>query len=363
MFPNVMTILPTYQCTAACKECCFECTPHVHGKIPIDRILNYIDEAAETFPALELICFSGGECFLLRKDLDTAIARITEHGLKSRCVTNGYWATSPHIAYDRLERLKEAGLTELNISTGDDHQEFVPFERVVNGVIAAAELDIFGLIVVEGFVNSRFKVSDAIEHPRIQDFKMNNPKAHLLEIFQNIWMPFHKDRVLDHQEELYRTPETLEKNSAGCDNVLHNLVVTPDESLASCCGLTMEHIPEMKLGKLTEHSMKTLIDQGLNDFLKRWLWLDGPDAILFFAHQKDNRVPFPKQNVHPCEACAQFYLDPLARRVVREHWHEIRDDVLLRFEMKTRLLQEGKSYAHQKNKRLPPDTRVGRGDC
>ncbi|PSR25070.1 MAG: radical SAM protein, partial [Sulfobacillus benefaciens] len=43
-----------------------------------------------------------------------------------------------------------AGLTELNLSTGDDHQAFVPFDRVVTAAITAAELGICTLIVVEG---------------------------------------------------------------------------------------------------------------------------------------------------------------------------------------------------------------------
>jgi hypothetical protein len=338
MLPEVLTILPTYTCTAACRECCFECSPKPRSRIPLDRIVRYIDEAVATVPTLRLLVFSGGECFLLGKDLNAAIAHAHAQGLKTRCVTNGYWATSPQAARRRLAALKEAGLTELNISTGDDHQGFVPFERVANGAIAAAELGIVILIVVEGFENSTFKVTDAFFHPRIRTFLESSPNAAYLQVIQNIWMPFHADRELTHTDEIYRTPERI-PSFAGCDNVLHNMVVTPDESLASCCGLTMEHIPEMKLGKLADHSLAELVERGERDFLKRWIWLDGPEAVLWFAHQKDPRVPFPPTNVHPCEACAQFYLNDLAREAVRKHWHEVRDDVLLRYELKVSLVQ------------------------
>jgi pyruvate-formate lyase-activating enzyme len=99
----------TYRCTAACRECCFESSPRVKGFIPAERILKYIDEAARTFPSLRVVVFSGGECFLLGKKLDAAIAQAREHGLGVRCVTNGYWAITPERARKRIQQLKAAG--------------------------------------------------------------------------------------------------------------------------------------------------------------------------------------------------------------------------------------------------------------
>ena len=58
--PTHLTILPTYRCTAACAQCCFESNPHVQGRIPLPRILDYIDQAAGEFPTLRLVVFSGG---------------------------------------------------------------------------------------------------------------------------------------------------------------------------------------------------------------------------------------------------------------------------------------------------------------
>ena len=338
MVPSVLTILPTYQCTAACKECCFECSPSVHGRIPLDRLLAYIDEACDTIPSLKLVVFSGGECFLLRKDLDVCVARAHDRGKLVRVVTNAYWARTMEAARTRLQALRDAGLDELNISTGDDHLAFVPFESVVNGLIAGAELGMVSLAAVEGFDNSRFKAEDAVNHPRIQEFWKNHRNARYLQVLRNIWMPFHTGRQLEHHEALRRTPERA-RSLGGCDNVLHNMVVTPDESLASCCGLTMEHIPEMKLGKLARESMAAMVQRGTNDFLKQWIWLDGPDVVLQFASSKDDRIKQPEANVHPCQACAQFYLDPRAREAVRAHWHEVRDDVLLRSQVKVKLMR------------------------
>src|SRR5262249_4504743 len=139
MLPKTLTLLVTYQCTAACSQCCFGCTPEKEGRIPQDRILAYIDQAAQMGSVVNVV-FSGGECFLLGNDLVEAVGRASQHGLSTRCVTNGYWATSMFAAERRLRPLVDAGLKELNISTGDFHLEYVPVDRVACGAIAAYQL-------------------------------------------------------------------------------------------------------------------------------------------------------------------------------------------------------------------------------
>src|SRR2546421_2475345 len=89
--PEILTILGTYKCTAACENCCFDSNPYLTKRLDLDRIIGFIDEGAR-FPSCKIVVFSGGECFLLRDDLNKAVARATSLGLSTRCVTNGYWA-------------------------------------------------------------------------------------------------------------------------------------------------------------------------------------------------------------------------------------------------------------------------------
>ena len=92
-FPSTLTILPTYNCTAACEHCCFGSHPGIAERIPLPRILDYITQAAG-LGTVKVIVFSGGECFTLGPELVIAIAKATELGLATRCVTNGCWAIS-----------------------------------------------------------------------------------------------------------------------------------------------------------------------------------------------------------------------------------------------------------------------------
>lgn len=321
--PYTMTILPTYRCTAACAECCFESSPHVPGRIPLERILRYIDDAVNAFPLLRLVCFSGGECFLLQRDLDAAVAHAHRLGLRTRCVTNGYWAINERAATERLSSLRAAGLDELNISTGDEHQQFVPFERVVDAAIASARLNITTLIVVEGCREAAFTARVAVENERLRAFAATDAAANL-KILTNVWMPFHANRSVTHDPE--RLPE-----ARGCDNVLTNVVITPHEQLAACCGLTMEHIPEMKLGDLRSATMGSLYDSQYSDFMKLWLWLDGPHAIYRFALSKDPSLQTAALDNHHCYACAIVHQHPRVRRLLAEHYTEAMVDVLHRY--------------------------------
>src|SRR3546814_7165156 len=52
--PKNMTVLCTYQCTAACKQCCFESSPHIKGRLSGDVIRKRITEAHQAFPSIKV---------------------------------------------------------------------------------------------------------------------------------------------------------------------------------------------------------------------------------------------------------------------------------------------------------------------
>ncbi len=321
--PNSLTILPTYTCTAQCKECCFECSPHIKGRLSFQQIIDRINKAHAAFPFLQLVCFSGGECFILGKDLDKSIAHATSLGLVTRCVSNGYWAPNQEGARKRIDGVAAAGLKELNLSTGDEHQQWVPFESVANAAIAAAGAGIQTLIVVEGSREARFHQSDVLAHPAISEFLAESDFSSNLRVFENVWMTFHSDMEYTHEERTY-------KSCSGCTNILDNFVATPSGQMAACCGLTMEHIPELKTGDGDIDDFATMYENQLADFLKIWISVDGPKKILQFAAEKDSSISVPI-SAHPCEACALLYKRPEIQKVLLDHYEEKVADVFTRF--------------------------------
>jgi hypothetical protein len=103
--------------------------------------------------------------------------------------------------------------------------------------------------------------------------------------------------------------------------------------LASCCGLTFEHIDEMKVGSTQEYSLRELYDNQLDDFIKIWLRVDGPEKIFDFAARKDPRILYPPADTHPCQTCTGLFLNERVRNVLAESYQEVVPEVLFRYHL------------------------------
>jgi hypothetical protein len=334
--PSVATILHSYNCTAACENCCFGSHPGIKKRLSLKQILKFIEEASK-FKTMKLIVFSGGECFLLGKDLDTAIAYASELKLMTRCVSNGYWAKDYNQAYDRLSRLKDAGLTELNISTGDFHQKYVPQDNVINGALAAANLGIEIVVVVELQKERRVTGEKIVSDQRITNLLMTDA-GKCFKVVESPWMP------MSHEDIIQQPKGTLVDrynvhNRKGCKSILTTLVATPNEKLGICCGLSRELIPELNIDLSENYSLRSTYYKNASDFIKIWLFVEGPERMLAWAAIIDPSIKWEGKFAHICHACLALFKDEKVRKVIREHYHEKVDEVLLRYRLMT---QSGK---------------------
>ena len=322
VMPDTLTLITTYQCNAACKDCCFECTPQVRGRLSLEAMRTSIRRAAREFSGLQLVVFTGGECFLLKSDLFAAILEANRAGLKTRCVTNGYWGrTESHCAHI-VSRLVESGITEINLSTGKDHQQWVPVSSVIRAARMLVEQGIVTVLTVEAETGSGECFDEISSDPSIRRI-MRRPE--LFRLQRNSWMPFHSDSV--------RRTMAIDQNQlrSGCRQLFRNLTITPDREMSACCGLTMEHIPEMKLG--TIHQDRSLSSQyfgQLNVFWKVWINVDGPYRIIERL-LGDRAVEEMGPIVHICEACAILHQDQRIRQALAARYHEFLPEVMGRF--------------------------------
>lgn len=321
--PETITILPTYRCTAACKECCFESHPGIKKRLTYKEIISVIQEGKESFPDLKLIVFSGGECFTLKEDLYNAIAFASSQGFMSRCVSNGYWAKDINKAKVIAQRIAGCGLSEINFSTGLEHQKYVDEQAIINATIACCEAGIRTLIMVEkdsAESDCRIRLND---NPDIQRL------LHLgcLTINSNTWMPFQKDYD-DRGVQL-----DMNDLAKGCGQVFENLTITPHGRISSCCGLTYEHIPEMKIGSIDNPGgLQKAWDKQLQDFLKIWIKVDGPYTII----QKLMGEDYIENNIgtlsHNCQACVYLHKKTEIRTSLKQNYHRFVNDILLRYQ-------------------------------
>jgi MoaA/NifB/PqqE/SkfB family radical SAM enzyme len=318
--PQTLSLITTHQCTAACDHCCFTCTPKVTKAIPYERLLTLIDEASE-LKSMKVIVFTGGECFLLGKELDSLIEHATTYNFITRCVTNGYWATSSEIAEKRIENLVDAGLKEINFSTGSFHAQYVPVDRIIYGAVASLNANITTVINIEECNESDFDADYIIKNTILN----HAPNLNRLKIQRNVWIENDGSSKLTHLSENSRFNED---RKSGCSTALNVLSVTPDLDLVACCGLHLEKIPELHLGSVKESSIVNVLTKTPDDFLKIWIHTHGPERILEFVKKYVPDYELPVSSVHPCETCLHLYSDKKAQTVILEHYHEVEDEVV-----------------------------------
>lgn len=294
--PASLTILPTYQCNAACRECCFCSGPHLTQRLSKESIKANILKAHTHFPKLKLVVFSGGECFLLKDELIECISYCSELGLAIRCVTNGFWGKTENKASEIANKVAEAGCSEINISTGIEHQEWVPFSSVVNAATALVDQKIRVVMMFEKDNADSQVLNSALSDPRFQALRRSPFFQHRI----NAWMYFN-GKHLDHGEPVDRTIL-----HGSCEQLLTNIVITPNNFVSACCGLTFEYIPEMTLGNVEEMecNIRDLYFSQLDDFLKLLIKTDGPYETLekYYGNIEEVAKKLPAIN-HKCEAC------------------------------------------------------------
>jgi Radical SAM superfamily len=322
--PRMLSLITTHQCTAACDHCCFGCSPRVTKAIPVERLHTLVDEAI-AIDTIETVGFTGGECFLLGDALDDLIARATCGGLRTRVVTNAYWAVNHAAAAKRVARLQAAGLDEMLISTGSFHARWVPMTRVIDAARAAVAAEIATTIWVEECDQSTFDLG------ALRSAVGDLTAAARLAVRTSPWIPNAHgigDAKLTHAPDRSRF---LEGNKNGCESILNVLSVTPSQDLMACCGFTMEAIPDLCLGSVAERSIVDVLRTADDDFLKLWIHVEGPERILEFVkrHVPDYELPMSSADI--CSTCLHLHRDRIARRVVEEFGHEVHARVVNAF--------------------------------
>jgi len=319
MRPRVLSILTTRQCTAACDHCCIGASPRAKGAIPVERIHALIDEA-KRIPTIERIVFTGGECFLLGKELESLIAHAHELEFRTRAITNGYWAVSEAAAAARAQALRLAGLTELMLSTGTFHQRFVPVARVVHAAKAAARVGIVVRISVERADQSEFDDAGLCQElaPEIASGKVH--------VSLDPWIADAGGRGSTEITHRRHAGNPAFDAEGRCAQILNVVTVTPDQQVLACCGFPAEHLPSLRMGAVSDRPLDVVLREEPLDLLKMWLHISGPVGIGEFVRRYVSDFKLPTC-VSICQACVALQRSEVALRVITEHASEIMADV------------------------------------
>jgi hypothetical protein len=271
------------------------------------------------FGFLQLVVFTGGEPFLIGDDLKKAVEYAASHGVLTRIVTNAYWATTKEKATEILQDLKQAGLTELNISCDDFHQEFVPLENIRNANDAALAIGLPLLLAYRknpGGVIDRDYLSKYLGvELKTFVYGEDNPKNNV--ILDGVNIPIKSERAQDSSgcsDNSWRGP---------CESVLTRLVIAPDKRVQICCGIASSSIEEFYIGTLyKDGNLFEILQSGNADLMTNWLALEGPSSILDFVRSKDRGIDLPDTYVNRCHACNELFSRHDVREILARHGAE-----------------------------------------
>jgi len=321
---RTLSVMPTYACPAQCKNCGTVSSPRDRNNIGLDTMLSAINQASEL--GFFNVVFTGGEATMRWDDLIEAIRQANRLKLPTRLVTNAYWATSEDEANHRIRELVDAGLMEINFSTGDEHVRFITLESVVNAILATLNSPLNLAVMIEVRAQAAVTKELLLAHPRLEPLSAEDKER--IRIVESPWMPLNPSKI-EHYPEGVAINRSNVAAAGGCDSVLQTYVMQADGRIGACCGLGMRITPELNVGNSQgEQFLKTAIREAESDLLKLLLRYKGPEQLLAWAATKDPEIAWENLYAHKCQACLRIYKDQKVAKVIREHHTELIGETL-----------------------------------
>jgi MoaA/NifB/PqqE/SkfB family radical SAM enzyme len=302
-------LLITTRCTAACKHCCFGCTPRgdkLSGNVTMSlaEAKSYIDQASALPGGIRRLGMSGGEPFLLRRDLVEIVRYGKARGARGvTCNTACYWASSRKAARLRLEPLRDAGLDRLDISSDDFHTEFISLDNVRRALEVAQELGI------DVSLNSVITRKSSRQQWLLSEL---GQAAEGIETHEWKCLPAGAATNFIPVDDLLQTPGIP---TAACP--APNFIIRPDGDAYFCCspgGWT----PDLKLGNAKEQSLEVLWTRFCNRELYRIFMAEGPAAFVPAIEQAGYANRLRASYVNTCDLCHHLLSDHQLVQVVRD---------------------------------------------
>jgi MoaA/NifB/PqqE/SkfB family radical SAM enzyme len=125
-------LILTYQCSAACRFCYYNCSPRPSPLMPVEMAVRAWQSLKNLAGEAAAIHITGGEPFLNWEHLEAVMraCKQAKLGTVEQVETNASWAVNEKTIRERLRILDELGMTKLKISCDPFHQEYVPIENV-----------------------------------------------------------------------------------------------------------------------------------------------------------------------------------------------------------------------------------------
>jgi len=336
----------TEKCNIECKFCALGCSPKAEGNLSAFRMREIIDMSLQLF-TIKNIVFTGGEPLLFEKEVIKVISYAKKNGIKTRIVTNGYWATTPAKAEKLLVKLQKEGLSEINISVDDFHQEYIPLGNVKNAIEVSLNLNLPIHLAHKTHPESKSNKAtyERLINKEIKDIKgLNNEeiKEAGITFSSGITVPIgrHSDNVKLDNWMMYQ-PVNYKTN---CDALLDSININADETLSPCCGLFDKSTSMFRYAKIAHDNLEEILNKASKNVVYNWLAIKGPYELRNLLKELNSELIFSEEYYQNCQICNEIFNNTEAVRTIIKHLDEISNYISLEkesFELKRRyLIQE-----------------------
>jgi hypothetical protein len=296
---GVAALLYTYQCTIACRHCCFGCAgdrPRVHMSTPqAVRHLHALHDLGR------VIHIAGGECMMYWDDLKQVVRASWAEGAQPHFIeTNCSFASDDAIVRERLGFLRDQGVAGILMSADPFHQAFIEPEAFLR--VRGLARQIFG--------PRNVWCSDASDET-IRDFAaIARDETRLREYVRGVWIGMvgtaHRELrgFLDaHPLEAvppghgWRLPHEGPDCAPEFDaERIWEIHIDPYDNIQTNCGVI--------LGNAREVAPLEVIERGPANAnpIARMLTEGGPLALARFAEQRHG-FALPERVVSKCDLC------------------------------------------------------------
>jgi hypothetical protein len=181
-------------------------------------------------------------------------------------------------------------------------------------------------IMIETVYENTVNRAAITQMPRFLEL-FDETERELIHFCESPWMPLDENVLLDYPDGLTANRSNIEQRG-GCDSIINTTTVLADGRIMACCGLGTQTIPELHVGQVGIDSLQALNATIEDDFLKRWIKIEGPERILAWAAAKDSTIRWENMYAHRCQACKRLYSDERVKQVITEFHEEKILDVL-----------------------------------
>ncbi len=299
-FLSNLGLMLTFKCTVVCPHCLVDAGPHRSEEMPLQQVLNWIDQAKHYREGLiKGLALTGGEPFYNLENLESISAYGRSKGFIVSAVTNAFWATDKNTAVAILSRVP--AISMLSISTDVYHQKLIPFEYVANALWAVKKLGRFYNIAV---------CTDTEEEPQYQKI-IEDLKA--LGEFDKIrtTFTFPVGRAQKYARHFHYS--TSDQPSTSACSMASSPVVFPDGTVNACIGPVLTLLPAhpLHLGNLNTDLLQHILDRAeLNPVLHAIrIWGLKKLIALLKEYGYENLLPKEYINNCICDACYKLLSD------------------------------------------------------